>query len=194
MIDRKIIALVFLVLTMFSWSAVSEVRDVKPALMTITNNAVGSFSLIKEKEISLNILRKAFPRFRIIHEIGMGDSPDFHRFTVIERFNNEELFSLRSYISDDSGYEKQNVPLHEVVVYSDRIVDEFGVKVGMRVEEAAKRRDSLKLGRGHHGYFFGADQLWYHFPSAAEGVLQPSELLELKSPIKVMSWPEATWQ
>jgi len=163
--------------------------------LVLTSNSLGGMALKQKGEVSLQILKDKFGSNRVTHEIGSGDSPDFHIFTVATN-EGEILAAFISYISTDKEREHAVVPLDEVAIYSPLITDEYGISVGMRLNEAVKLRPEMEFGAGHMDNYIGNDKIWYLFSvGEMHGTMVSREVAIQSNPkIEVISWPYPRWR
>lgn len=186
----KIIAISILLLFANSFAAAS---DQKP--IVLTESSVGSIEILKGMKISLHMLWKAFPYYRVKHEIGMGDSPDFHIFTV-ETHEGEAVVVFISYIREKSMYESAFMPLDEVVLLGGGAKDQYGVSPGDRLSSAMGKHKNMKHGYGHMDSYIGSGKIWYLFHATTpEGMRATQEqATEINPKIEVISWPIPRWR
>jgi len=163
--------------------------------IVLSSSSIGNMPISPGKEISLHMISLHFSGYRVTHEIGEGDSPDFHLFTV-STYEGDNMFFFVSYVRDPSEYVKGKVKLDEVVVLSSLIVDEFGISPGMSVKEALKLRKDLDFGAGHMDNYLGKDQLWYLFRvNDYHGTQVTREMaMEADPKVDAISWPHPKWR
>ena len=163
--------------------------------LVLTSNSLGGLVLKEKDAISLQILKDQFSSKRVTHEIGSGDSPDFHIFTIATN-DGEKIASFISYISSEKERGNTVVPLDEVVVYSPLITDEYGISVGMKLNEAVKLRREMEFGAGHMDNYMGNNKIWYLFRvGEMHGTMVSKEAVIQSNPkIEVISWPYPRWR
>ena len=168
--------------------------------------ALGKLKLSKQELISLDTVRSAFPNLEIKHEIGHGDSSDFH---YIEARNDlgELLFILYSYFDEDVDKNSTQYDIDLVVVISHTIPDQMGVRVGDRVSKViGKKGDNFELYANHQDNSIGIGSLYYQFTlapnilidEAGNRFLNPekvtkSDVMQENPKIKSISWSSPVW-
>ncbi len=155
--------------------------------LVLTGKSIGGMEISPEMKISLYRIQQHFPFYSVTQRIGQGDSPDFHIFTA-STHEGEKLFSFISYIENLNGYEKSVVKLNEIIVTSSKVVDEYGVSIGMQVKDAIDLRSNPELGQGHMDFYVGGGNIWYlHW-----------DYFDLDNPktvlIDAISWPYPKWR
>jgi hypothetical protein len=171
--------------------------------LILTSDSLGSLNLSKETEISISILKKHFPEYVVSHRIGEGDSPDFHLFQI-KYANSEVVFTAISFINDESDRKKDMVKLDLIEIHSDKVLDEYGVNVGMELSDILKKRNTdLIFGANHHDNHIGLNNIWYAL--STEDLTDPNgpdinpENVTLEDAKKhnlrvtSISWPSARW-
>jgi hypothetical protein len=151
--------------------------------------------------VSVLILERAFPGHRIGHEIGSGDSPDFHYFEVTTA-QGEKLFTIKSFVKEGApavgADARSEVPIDLLQVVSRRVRDRFGLRVGDRVADIIRSRgDKLVFGAGHHDVYLGGDRLFYNLATGSEWSPESFNLADAKRgnwPIVSISWPSGAWE
>jgi hypothetical protein len=71
--------------------------------LVLTSESLGPLPLSRKTVVSESCLKKLFPKYRITHEIGSGDSPDFHFFRIIDK-EGDLLFTIKSFIEDSDQH------------------------------------------------------------------------------------------
>lgn len=167
--------------------------DQKP--IVLTDSSIGSFEISKGMKISLHKLSQAFPDHRVKQEIGMGDSPDFHIFTV-ETHEGEAVVSFISYIQEKSMYESALVPLDEVLLLGGGARDQYGVSPGDTLLFALKKRSSMEHGYGHMDSYLGSGEIWYLFHATTPEGMRATldQAIKVNPKIEVISWPVPRWR
>jgi hypothetical protein len=171
--------------------------------LILTSDSLGSLNLSKETEISISILKKHFPEYVVSHRIGEGDSPDFHLFQI-KYANSEVVFTAISFINDESDRKKDMVKLDLIEIHSDKVLDEYGLNVGMELSDILKKRNTdLIFGANHHDNHIGLNNIWYAL--STEDLTDPNgpdinpENVTLEDAKKhnlrvtSISWPSARW-
>lgn len=163
--------------------------------IVLTESSVGAFEISKGMNISLHKLWQAFPYHQVKHEIGMGDSPDFHIFTV-ETHEGEAVVSFISYIKEKSMYESALVALDEVLLLGGGAKDQYGISPGESLSSVIKKRKSMEHGYGHMDSYLGSGKIWYLFQATTpEGMrATQEEAIEINPKIELISWPIPRWQ
>ena len=167
----------------------------KEEKLILTINSIGEMPISKGMDISIHKIMKHFPYHKVTQEIGFGDSPDFHLFTVSTR-EGEELISFISFIEKQEEYEQGIVKLNEVVIYSSTIKDEYGVSPGMPVSKVLELRNELEFGARHSDNYLGKDKIWYLF--SVEGIhgtqVTRDAAIKANPKVDVISWPYPRWR
>ncbi len=163
--------------------------------IVFTESSIGKMKIHKGMEISLYKIREQFPFYRVTQEIGMGDSPDFHMFTVSTR-KNEELIYFISYINTQQDYEKSIVKLDEVMTCSSKVKDKYGISPKSDFNTAYRSREKLEYGYGHLDNYLGEGKLWYLFSEYNElgNRINKDKAIELNPKVDCISWPYARWR
>jgi hypothetical protein len=164
----------------------------------LTETHLGPLPLNREAKISVAYLTQIFPTYNVSHEIGSGDSPDFHYFRVVAR-DGEVLFTITSFLREGNGNDTQNaVPIDLLKVVSRGIRDKYGLRVGDRVAAIVRARGkTLEFGASHHDVYLGGNQIVYNIRTSSD--LSP-ERLTLADAIREnwrivsISWPTAAWE
>jgi hypothetical protein len=169
--------------------------------LILSNNALGSLKLSKGVKVSKAILAKTFPKFIVHRSKGQQDGPDFHYFEI--KSGKNVLFEIKSNIAPDRKSvitDTDEVPLDELVIRSNTIADEYGIKIGDRYSKLTqKRKGKLAFGASHHQLFLGNNKIFYlletppdpRFPQAdrsPEGVTL-IEVQKFNSRVTTISWP-----
>lgn len=162
-------------------------------------HALGPLKLYKGAKISVAKLKQLFPGYRVVYELGQGDSPDFHYFEV-QTPDGQPLFSIRSFVDDGVPDHKTSraVPIDLVQVYSPLIADAWGLHVGDHVKDIMAKRDGhLEFGASHHDVYLGAEMIYYGLVTerkASPVVYKLHDAVERNLEIRFISWPEAAWE
>jgi hypothetical protein len=190
---RLVFALVFFVLS--GMTNVSFAGD----SIVLSQTSLGPLRLTgKPPKISEAKLKALFPKYVVEYEIGSGDSPDFHYFEVRTR-DGEVLFTIKSFIASDSPRNTTGqVPISLLQIRSEKIRDEYGLRVGDHVEKIiAKRGSNLKFGAGHHDALIGNGMIYYSLKTdnreSPEG-LTMEDAIKGNWQIRSISWPGAAWE
>jgi hypothetical protein len=146
-------------------------------------------------KISLYKIRNFFPYHKVTQEIREGDSPDYHLF-IVSTHEGEALISFISYINEPNDYEASIVKLDELVIYSSKTRDEFGVSPGMHIDQALAKRKDLKFGAGHMDNYLGNGSIWYLFSvNHTHGTAVTEKVAVKVNPIiDAISWPYPRWR
>lgn len=190
----------FVLIVALAMYVVPTVAADRSPTLVLSQTGLWPLALGKGAKISEESLKKLFPSFTVTYEIGQGDSPDFHYFKVLDR-KGELLFAIRSFIEDESSANKKTapleVPIHLLQIYSARITDFYGVRVGDHVKDIIEKRGkTLSFGAGHHDVYLGSGEIYYNIKTGRD---QSPENLTLKDAtkgnweIRSISWPEAAW-
>ena len=171
--------------------------------LILTSDSLGSLNLSKETEISISILKKHFPEYVVSHRIGEGDSSDFHLFQI-KYASSDIVFTAISFINDESDRKKDMVKLDLIEIHSDKVLDEYGLNVGMELSDIIKKRNTdLIFGANHHDNHIGLNNIWYAL--STENLTDPNgpdinpENVTLEDAknhnlrITSISWPSARW-
>jgi hypothetical protein len=160
----------------------------------LTNTSIGSMPIEVGSEISLYKINQFFPYYKVTQQIASGDSPDYHIF-VVSTYAGEELLSFISYINEADGYEKGIVKLDEVIIYSARVQDQYGVTPNMPISQAIAKRKVLIFGAGHTDNYLGNGNIWYMFSlNESTNTLVTLETAVAADPkINAISWPNPWW-
>lgn len=172
--------------------------------LTLTKTTLGKLKL--DKRISLSQVQNVFKDYKVVHEIAFGDSPDFHKISVIND-SGETLFYTMSYIMNDVKETDEEYLVDLLIIQSSIIQDEHGVRVGDRVSDVLKKRqDSLSLVSGHFNNAVGAQSIYYQvtvIPTKEEiekglDFYNPESvtmemILKANPKIESISWPQASW-
>jgi hypothetical protein len=184
---------VFLALPITVYGAQSDTK------LTLTSESLGPLPLSKETLVSESYLKQLFPKYKITHEIGQGDSPNFHYFEIKDS-DGELLFTIKSFIEDSDQQSKQPtaVRIDLLQVRSPRIRDVHGLRVGSRVKDIIKAIGrNLDFGAGHHDVYLGADRIFYNIRTNSEW---SPERFTLNDAVRgnwqviSISWPSAAWE
>ena len=186
----KNIAIFLIFLFVHCFATASERQTI-----VLTESSIGTFEISAGKKISLHMLSKAFPEYRVTHEIGMGDSPDFHLFTVATH-QGEAIISFISYVQEQSMYEAALVPLDEVLLLAGDVKDQYGVSPGDTLSSALQKRPKMEHGYGHMDSYLGTGKIWYLFhATTAEGIEVPlDQATKINPRIEVISGPVPRWR
>ena len=172
--------------------------------LVLTENSLGPLKLSEQSTISAKSLKELFPKYDIEYFIGQGDSPDFHYFQVQEK-SGETLFSITTYIKNESQRTNADVKIELLVIHSSSIKDQYGIRIGMTYSEVSKLRGKgLKFGANHMDNYIGSGKIWYAFASSKKNKqygfhLNPEEITinDIKnenSKVKAISWPKPRWE
>lgn len=182
----KILISIFLLITAFSVHADQEI-------FLLTENSIDEMKIQKGMAISLYKIKRAFPFYRVTHEIAEGDSPDYHRFTV-SNHDGEELIYFHSYIDDEKEYESGVVKLDEVISCSKYVLSLDRIGPTMQVGSIPDV-EALEFGVGHMDNYLGDGSVWYLFSVGYLHGTQVSKVKALESNPKIqcISWPAPWW-
>lgn len=169
----------------------------------LTSESLGGLQLNKETKISKAIINKYFPEHRVSHEIGEGDSADFHYFEIKDN-KSELIFTVTSYIDNDFDRNKDVVTLDLIEIYSDSISDEYGLKIGKKLSDIINQRGGdLIYGANHHDNHIGLNNIWYalstedlNVPNGPDISPENVTLEDAKKHnlrVTAISWPSARW-
>jgi len=164
--------------------------------IVLNENSIGSMKIEPGMKISLYKIWGEFSKYKVSHEINEGDSPDYHRF-IVATHSGESLVSFISYIENASEYEQARVELDEVVVHSNKIKDQYGVRVGMNISTALRLRGGdLDFGIGHIDNYLGKNKIWNLFSvEDKHGVSVTKEMaLKVDPEISAITWPYPRWR
>jgi len=189
-------SILLLLLTCFSLTA-------SAAELVLKKTSLGPLKLTTETRVSLSIIQKLFPNYAISHMIASGDSPDFHRLEAKNKAG-DTVFVIKSFL-EDSSTQSEEYGIDLLIIYSPEITDEYGIRVGDRLEKALKKRGrKMDFGANHHDNYYGADSIYYNFQVTPYDQHKdigytPAELVDaayarLDNPvITKISWPTASW-
>ena len=169
--------------------------------LRLTPDSLGPLRLGSKAMVSVPILERAFPRYRVTHDICQGDSPDFHCF-VVATTQGEKLFVIQSFLKDGTSAVgsdgRQEVPIDLIQVISRQVPDRFGIRVGDRVADVLRiRGDKLAFGAGHHNVVLGSDSIFYSFATGSQSSPTRFTLADAKRAnwrIVSISWPHGAWE
>ncbi len=169
------------------------------ARLVLTSSALGPLPLGKGTLVSESYLKKLFPHYSITHQIGSGDSPDFHYFEIIDK-NGELLFTIKSFIEDENQQGQPPTGVHNdlLQVRSPRIKDIYGLRVGDRVKDIIKTRGKdLHFGAGHHDVYLGTGKIYYNMRTNSDWSperLSLDDAMRGNWQVVSISWPEGAWE
>jgi hypothetical protein len=151
--------------------------------------------------VSVDQLKKAFPGYRVTHEIRSGDSPDFHHFEIV-RADGEVLFTIVSFLKEGQKRSLAGnldaVPIDLLKVVSRRIADKYGIRVGDRVAGIIRARgENLQFGAGHFDVYIGGDRIFYNVATTSNFSPETLTFADAKRQnwkIVSMSWPTGAWE
>ena len=178
--------------------AVGIAKDLSEKIL-LTESTIGGLPLSTTTQVSLADLQAQFSGYQVIEGFGQGDSPDFHYFEVLD--SSQELV-LRMYGFGFSATNAQpQYPIDLLVVFSPRVIDQFGVSLGMTYHEVTQLRNGpFEFGANHFDNFLGAGKIWYGFDlNSTENVpLNPedftvSDLRKNNPRVAAISWPSPRW-
>ena len=186
----------------FAWAIVACFSHAATPLnrLVLSPTQFGPLPLTSNAMVSEAGLRQLFPDLKIKYEIGQGDSPDFHYFEGTDKQGNL-IFAIKSFIEGESGNQQKSaapVPLQLLEIFSPKVKDIHGVRVGGRVRDiVSKRGKNLEFGASHFDVFLGGASIYYN---VATGKEQSPERLKLKDAedknwkIRSISWPSPAWE
>ena len=166
--------------------------------IVLSLTALGPLPLGDGASVSEALLKKLFPSLKVTYEIGQGDSPDFHYFEVSSS-KGEVLFSIQSFIEDPAPSTKTMaaVPIQLLQIYSRKIKDPYGLRVGDRAQDIIKKRGkALNFGAAHHDVFMGAGKIYYSLATGRESSPEQftmNDALKGNWKIHAITWPGAAW-
>lgn len=112
----------------------------------------------------------------------------------------ELLFTIKSFIENSVGTEQTSAeaPIHLLQIYSAKVRDQYGIRVGNRVRDITAKRDGdLKFGAGHFDVYLGEGAIFYNI--ATESEWSP-EGFTIEDAVKgnwrigSISWPGPAWE
>lgn len=171
--------------------------------LILRENSLGPLSLNNKTMVSLKSLKKLFPQYSFESGIGQGDSADFHYFAAKD-IESKTIFSVVSYIENDDDYKKKNVKVDMVEIFSSSVKDEYGLSIGMRYSDIAKKRGTnLVFGANHHDNYLGDQNIWYALasnqiqkkdgPDISPENISLSDIKNANARIVSISWPTHRW-
>lgn len=166
--------------------------------MVLSPAALGPLTLRNGASVSEELLKKLFPSLTVKYEIAQGDSPDFHYFEVSSP-KGEILFSIQSFIDESAPSKKTTsaVPIQLLQIYSRKIKDSYGLRVGDRVQDIIRKRGkALSFGAAHHDVHVGAGKIYYSLATGRESSPESFTLNDAVKgnwKIRAITWPEAAW-
>nr|WP_086938521.1 hypothetical protein [Thaumasiovibrio occultus] len=169
--------------------------------LILTPTSLGELTLSSSTQVSQTGLTELFPDYQITHEIGQGDSPDFHLLKVSD--GDEMLFYILSYIEDDVTHQSESYDIDLLVVTSDNIADGYGVRVGDRAEKLFQSLPgNIDVYANHYDNALGHEGLFYQFyiepnDEGNDGAnpldVDIETILEHNPEISELSWPTPRW-
>lgn len=127
--------------------------------VVLKDKTLGSLPLTKP--ISVDLINKHFPNYRVTHQIASGDSPDFHKISVFTK-TDEPLFYTVSYLSNDTKETALSYKIDLLVILSPLIRDKYNVSVGDKIVSATKKRGTeITIVGGHFNNSIGSDSIYY---------------------------------
>lgn len=173
--------------------------------IVLKDKTLGSLPLTKP--ISVDLINKHFPNYRVTHQIASGDSPDFHKVSVFTK-SDEPLFYTVSYLSNDTKETDLSYKIDLLVILSPLIRDKYNVRVGDKVVSAIKKRGTeITIVGGHFNNSIGSDSIYYQItiPPTKEDskigldfyhpdYVSMDMVLNSNPSIESISWPVASWE
>ncbi len=107
--------------------------------LVLTGSGLGELELKKGALISIQLLQDKFPNYKIRHQIIPGISKKYHHIKVSSE-SGEFMFSIRSFFDEKTNENSLEYDIDQLVIYSSKIPDQFGIKVGDNISEVFSAR------------------------------------------------------
>lgn len=111
------------------------------AALVLGNSALGPLELDADTELSLEKLKSVFVGLTVERKVGQQDGPDFVYFEISDQEG--ELFWIKAQ-DDDPG------KIDSVHVTSDKVVDQYGLKIGSSYTQIHGVRPALLVETDEH--------------------------------------------
>jgi len=111
------------------------------AALVLANSALGPLELDADTELSLEKLKLIFVGLTVERRVGEQDGPDFVYFEISDQEG--ELFWIKAQ-DDDPG------KIDSVHVTSDKVVDQYGLKIGSTYAQIHAARPALLVETDEH--------------------------------------------
>ncbi len=120
--------------------------DEKINRIELKENNINGVDLPLNREMSLDQLVAAFKGYQVTKEIGMQDGPDFPLYSV--KSNDQEILFFK--LNDED-----TLKLDQIIVKTDTVQDEYGIRVGMTYADVRSRRgEEFELFVGDHWHTY----------------------------------------
>jgi len=111
------------------------------AALVLANSALGPLGLDADTELSLEKLKSVFVGLTVERKVGEQDGPDFVYFEISDQEG--ELFWIKAQ-DDDPG------KIDSVHVTSDKVVDQYGLRIGSTYAQIHAARPALLVETDEH--------------------------------------------
>ena len=127
----------------------SEIKEFELTEIKLTETKFGDLELDKLKESNIPTeIQSKFPDFQVVKKVGQQDGPDYNYYEVTH--SGQEIF----FISMDS----YDTSLVQDLWTDNRLIkDEYGIKVGQKIETALEKRPTLKFHSDLHYNIYATD-------------------------------------
>lgn len=118
------------------------------AALILANSAIGPLGLDADTELSLEKLKSVFVGLTVERKVGEQDGPDFVYFEISDQKG--ELFWIKAQ-DDEPG------KIDSVHVTSDKVVDQYGLKIGSTYAQVHAARPALLVETDEHFHTYVGD-------------------------------------
>ena len=165
-----------------------------------TASSLGKLQLEKGRLISVQLLQDKFPSYKVAHQIVSGFTKKHHYIKVTSQ-SGEFMFSIGSFFDEEIDEKSLMYDIDQLVIYSSKISDQFGIKVGDNLAQvfSARGKNLELLAPNLFRNAVGKDLIYYQFQMPSDnssGYRDPEsvtlqEVINANPSITSISWPWA---